>query len=190
MRTCDVPECERRHLAKGYCKIHYYRVQRTGSPFGSTKLTLEQRLNSRLVEGPVPEVDPSLGPCLLWTGSLSKSARSGGYGYLNDGTGRRVYVHRVNYEAHVGPIPKGLEIDHLCRVRHCARPEHLEPVTRRENQLRGDTFAARNIAKSECPAGHPYDDANTYVYPKGRKCRACNRTRERRRKEKLRRASR
>jgi hypothetical protein len=68
-----------------------------------------------------------------------------------------------------------LTIDHLCRVRHCVNPDHLEAVTCRENLLRGETLQAANVAKTECPQGHPYDEENTYVYPNGRRdCRTCN----------------
>lgn len=63
--------------------------------------------------------------------------------------GRRVMVHRVSYETFIGPIPKGLEIDHLCRVKVCANPEHLEAVTHQENVRRGDLALANHLRAVE-----------------------------------------
>lgn len=134
--------------------------------------------------------------CWLWTGVISDQ----GYGLIRrDGRYRR--AHRVNYERCVGPIPSGLVLDHLCRVTRCVRPNHLEPVTSAENTRRGDFSHLRetrpnhfhgvaviNAAKTHCPQGHPYDEANTYIerYNGARRCRKCwnaikQRQRERRR---------
>lgn len=78
------------------------------------------------------------------------------------------------YEAFVGPIPDGLQLDHLCRNRGCINPGHLEPVTNRENARRG----LHGILLERCPHGHPYDDENTVVNSAGgRECRACIRER-------------
>lgn len=101
--------------------------------------------------------------------------RSHGYGQIGvPGVGVR-YVHRVAYEAWKGPIPDGLQIDHLCRVRDCCNPDHLEAVTCRENLVRGVGFTAKHAATTHCPAGHPYDAVNTYVRAGrgGRDCRRC-----------------
>lgn len=83
--------------------------------------------------------------------------------------GAYIYAHRIIYAFHRGPIPEGLQIDHLCRNRACIRIDHLEVVTIGENVRRGAAFV------THCPAGHPYDEANTYYTPsKGhRVCRAC-----------------
>jgi HNH endonuclease len=100
--------------------------------------------------------------CWLWTGTKDRD----GYGKAR---GKR--AHRVLYETVVGPIPAGLHIDHLCRVRHCVNRGHMEPVSQRENQRGG----LSGVLKTHCPAGHAYDEANTYLYRGARFCRACNR---------------
>ena len=112
--------------------------------------------------------------CWLWTGQLSNA----GYGMLL--VSRRMRnAHRWAYEYFVGPVPEGLEIDHLCRIRRCVRPDHMEAVTRSVNQLRGNSWWRR---KTHCPRGHPYDSANTLSYGKKpkRQCRMCTNDRKRR----------
>ncbi|MFJ3170616.1 HNH endonuclease signature motif containing protein [Streptomyces roseus] len=109
--------------------------------------------------------------CWIWTAGLSPD----GYGKFSSG-GRYVRAHRLAYSTLIGPIPPGLHLDHLCRVRRCVNPAHLEPVTHRENILRGATLPAANAAKTHCPQGHAYDEANTHREPDGRRrCRICQR---------------
>lgn len=92
-----------------------------------------------------------------------------GYGAFTIRRGMIVKAHRFAYELFVGPIPDGLDLDHLCRVRHCVNPAHLEPVTRRENALRGVGPTAVNARKSHCIHGHPLTEGQ------GRRiCRTCN----------------
>jgi len=130
-------------------------------------------LRDRVLAGLV--IDPS--GCLLWQHELDKD----GYGRLRLGK-RWIRVHRAMFEWFAGMIPPGLEPDHLCRVRRCASPAHLELVTHRENMLRGEGIGSLNAAKTHCgTCGMPYDEANTYITPTGRRdCRACNRDRVRR----------
>jgi hypothetical protein len=109
--------------------------------------------------------------CWPWTAALTGD----GYGRIRGTSGQRIMAHRLAYELSVGPIPDGLTIDHLCRVRACCNPAHLEPVTNRENIRRGEGLAVLNAAKTHCPQGHPYDEANTQWVGGMRKCRICNR---------------
>lgn len=110
--------------------------------------------------------------CWEWTGAHT----GGGYGATYK-SGRQVVAHRIAYELLVGPIPEGLQLDHLCRNRGCVNPAHLEPVSQRVNLLRGDTVVARHAAKTHCDAGHPFDLFNTYWWHGARHCRACRRER-------------
>lgn len=118
------------------------------------------------------------GDCWVWTGSRVPR----GYGRLRLSSPRRmVYAHRWAYEWFIGPIPEGMEIDHLCRNPSCVNPDHLEAVTHRENVHRGEA-GRNNRDKTHCPKGHRYDEENTA--PRvggGRRCRACLREGDRRR---------
>lgn len=97
---------------------------------------------------------------------------------MKDQHGRMRKVHRLMYVEMVGPIDD--ELDHLCAVRLCASPAHLEDVTTRENLHRAVPWAFQ-VAKTHCPAGHPYDEVNTYWRKDhyGRRCRQCKRDRRR-----------
>lgn len=143
---------------------------------------IEDRFWSKVdKDGPVPDYRPELGPCWLWT------AGQWGEGYGRFWvSGRPVSAHRFAYEFLVGPIPSGLQIDHLCRVRNCVNPAHMEPVTNRVNTLRGmgPTVAGlRMSTKTHCPQGHPYDEANTRWWRNERLCRACGRACVQRRRQ-------
>ena len=106
--------------------------------------------------------------CWLWTAGRVWN----GYGRFKV-AGRHVYAHRFAYELLDGPIPDGLQLDHLCRVRHCVNPAHLELVTNRENSLRGESFSAINAAKTHCPQGHPLTPENLVPSALRRGSRAC-----------------
>jgi len=137
---------------------------------------LPARWHNRIQIGPIP---PGLHtPCWIWTGSQNGK----GYGKVSY-LGQRHRTHRFSYELLVGPIPAGLQIDHLCRVRPCMNPQHLEPVTPKVNQERSE-----RATKTHCIHGHPFSGDNLRVkYRNGlpeRSCRAC--TRQRKREYKLR----
>lgn len=90
-------------------------------------------------------------------------------------SGKRLRAHRAIYEALVGKIPDGLVLDHLCRITRCINPEHLEPVTVAENNLRGVGTFAQNARKIHCPNGHFYSGDNLMIRKDGaRVCRECN----------------
>ena len=116
------------------------------------------------------------GGCWLWLGKLTEK----GYGiFVMDG--KSIPAHRVSWELTNGQIPEGLQIDHLCRVRACVNPVHLEPVTNLENTLRGENFIAVHAAKTHCSNGHPFDEINTRIDMRNgrqlRVCRTCQKVR-------------
>jgi hypothetical protein len=110
------------------------------------------------------------GGCWLW-----KRGKSRGYGRFFVSS-KGVKAARFSYEYHRGPIPDGLEPDHLCRVSACVNPWHLEAVSHRDNVLRGESPAAVNAQKTKCKNGHQFTPENTITYPKGsRRCLICRR---------------
>lgn len=113
--------------------------------------------------------------CWLWRGTIDNY----GYGRLvSRSTGRAIVMgaHRVSYVLHVGPISDGLQIDHLCRVRDCVNPAHLQAVSIAENIARGET-GIHQRAVTHCPKGHPYEGDNLSISQGGRVCIACRRAR-------------
>jgi hypothetical protein len=139
---------------------------------------LDEQLRSKIA------VDRETG-CWVWTAALSQ-----GYGYVR----RRRKTHkaaRVIYVLLVGPIPDGLQLDHLCRNRACVHPHHLEPVTSRENTMRGLNPSAAKARQTHCKRGHDFNEENTRINPRNgtRTCRVCHRERERERVQRLRTAA-
>ena len=126
--------------------------------------------------GPAPAYQPELGPCWLWRGGISGGGARGGGGYGSfyiPHLSRNVGAHRYAYEFCVGLIPEGLQIDHLCRVRNCVYPWHMEPVTQQENISRGEGGSLHR-GKTHCLYGHPFSSANTLVgRNEWRWCRTC-----------------
>jgi hypothetical protein len=151
------------------------------------KLTPEERFWAKVDRnGPVPEYRPDLGPCWLWLRYVDPA----GYGRfcLNLIS---AYAHGVAYTWANGPVPKDLELDHLCRIRHCVRPDHLEAVTHQVNALRGEGYWAQQARRSAanpkppkrdktvCKRGHSLspESGNLYTWRnhhgRGWACRLC-----------------
>lgn len=110
--------------------------------------------------------------CWLWTGGLGNS----GYGQSSL-RHKSISAHRLSYEIFVGKIPPGFHVDHLCRVRLCVNPKHLEAVSPRENVMRSNCTGANNIRKTHCIRGHEFTGNNLRVYyyhgKKQRICKTC-----------------
>lgn len=107
--------------------------------------------------------------CWIWQGHIDQK----GYGQTSY-RGKHDRAHRVFYIMFKGEIPKGKELDHLCRKPACVNPDHLEAVTHRINQLRGSSWVSKNYRKTHCPKKHEYTKENTYMNPSGsRVCRIC-----------------
>jgi hypothetical protein len=132
--------------------------------------------------GPVPEFAPHLGPCWMWTGA--KVECQPGHFYGSAALRGERYAHRNAYILAVGPIPDGLQLDHLCRVTLCVNPTHLEAVTARENVHRGKNGVLRHLRAprrppTHCVRGHERTPENM---TSGRNCRKCARVRYERRR--------
>ena len=178
-RDCSVVGCDRASCARGLCKGHHKRMMKFGDP-GQPFMPIpprEERFWSRVCKaGTIPHERPELGPCWEWQGHVLPT----GYGSLVL-AGKNNRAHRLAYEFVKGEIPAGLDLDHLCRNRTCVNPDHLEPVTRRENFLRGMSPAAIVLRTNRCIRGHLLSPDNVYVNPNPpnrRFCRACRRERD------------
>lgn len=169
MRTCSIEDCGDKHEANGLCRKHYQRMRRT-----------ERRDTPTILERIMERTVVTSSGCFEF-----QSTQRNGYGYIRaEGKNRR--VHRLAYELLIGPVPDGLQLDHLCRNRACWNVgEHIETVTVRENVLRGRSHVAANARKTQCLRGHKFDDANTGIDAEGdRYCRECGRERVRKRRAK------
>lgn len=130
---------------------------------------LIDRLRERFKENPIG--------CWEWVGTKN----SDGYGMFSFRKNGRITsngAYKLVYEALVGIVPKGKQLDHLCRNRSCVNPSHLEPVTARENMIRGVNPCAKNARKTHCKRGHEFTKENTRITTdevgrKGRLCRVC-----------------
>ena len=171
---CRVDGCSSPPRGLGWCSKHYQRWRTHGDPLG-----LVSDVDHRIQFLSRVEIDPS--GCWLWTGKLDTHGygRSPGYGLTKNGG----MAHRVAYMMFVGPIPDGLELDHVyangCRNHNCVNwVDHLEPVTHAENMRRH--HAVRQPIDRCRRAGHPYDEANTRIDALGHRiCRACDKSPER-----------
>ena len=127
---------------------------------------------TRLMKYVSPE--PNSG-CWLWTGTVNNL----GYGLIYDGQQKRMLLaHRVSFAFHRREIPPGKVLDHLCRVTFCVNPDHLEPVTQKENLRRGDWRSSAVHwfkTKTACKRGHEFTEENIYWWRNERQCRSCRR---------------
>jgi hypothetical protein len=165
---CSIDRCPRKSHGRGWCKKHYQRWSRNGDVLWEP-LSIEERFWKK-----VNKTDT----CWLWTGAITGA----GYGHLYIDY-KDVYAHRLAYEFLVGPIPEGLVLDHLCRVHNCVRPDHLEPVTDKENLARGEATLFQT-SKTHCPQGHEYAGENLYLSSTNRRyCRTCQNVNQKRRRQ-------
>lgn len=137
-------------------------------------MELAQRLLSHV------EPEPLTG-CWLWSASVDRCGYGRiGVGSRKDGSRTNGLAHVVAFELFSGPVPEGKQLDHLCRVRCCVNPAHLEPVTWQENLRRGISQKELGARVTHCPQGHEYTPENTRLCRKGggrytRGCRICGR---------------
>lgn len=176
-RICSIEACDRSIEARGWCKAHYGRWKKHGDVQAHKPLGVSRALlNSLTVDERFWLKVDATGDCWTWTGAH----KSSGYGSFWNGE-KSVLAHRYSYKTLVGGIPEGLELDHLCRVRDCVNPDHLEPVPAVVNVRRG---AAGRAGKTwtHCRYGHEYAEENTR-YGKNRDgstfriCKACEKRR-------------
>lgn len=185
-RTCSVGGCTKPHDAKGFCKMHYARWRAYGDPLALPKRLVGADAIDKLAAR--MKIDAETG-CWLWQGASRNN-----YGTIWV-DGRCLTSHRVAYELLVGPVPDGMDVDHVChsedltcqggatcRHRLCFNPDHLEPVTRRENAHRGRGLHGQ----THCKYGHELTPENTYAIMEGRwvrrRCRICESARRLRRR--------
>jgi hypothetical protein len=172
---CSADGCTKKARAKSLCDAHYTRLRLHGSAdiiLVRRGWSVEQRFDA--------DIDRASGSsCWIWRGPLDSS----GYGMIYVSHGRFLRAHRYSYQRFVGAIPDGWDVDHLCRKPACANPAHLQAVTHAVNCLRGIGIHAQNARKTHCKHGHEFTPANTHRTPEGfRRCRACNRDKQRRRR--------
>lgn len=153
MTSCAHADCDKTAHARGYCRTHYRALRKT------------EELPLRWPKDPITRFwfrVSKQSDCWIWLGARNAS----GYGVIH-WDDRDQMAHRIAYELEVGPISPDRQIDHLCRNRACVNPDHLEPVTMKQNIQRA--------MRTYCRRGHEYTEENVYWYYGKRHCRACQR---------------
>ncbi|MEU4967832.1 HNH endonuclease signature motif containing protein [Streptomyces smyrnaeus] len=179
-RGCSKPLSGIR-VRRGRCRRCYYQLLKDHKEGRIGLSEIEGNWPPRTFTGNLQASRASANECWEWTGELSEK----GYGRTQR-KGRYTGAHRAVYEHLVGPIPEGLVLDHLCRNPPCVNPAHLEPVTNRDNILRGIGVGAINAQKTHCIRGHEFTPENTLRLgpnwpggPDRRACRTCRRAKNR-----------
>lgn len=166
-KICCVDGCKRKHHARGYCQTHYCRVKQ----YGRLELLPREQLEKRFWA----KVDKQ-DKCWIWKGTITPLGY-GNWTWREDGLFHTDSAHHFAFVRSGREIPEGYHLDHLCRNRSCCNPDHLEPVTPRENTLRGIGPSALNARKTHCKRGHQFTQDNTYLkngkYGVLRVCRKC-----------------
>lgn len=142
--VCSIEGCESPNSSRGWCRHHYNLWHKHGDPMGAPVVTSSQRFWAKVHVGPVPEYRSDLGPCWLWGGAINRD----GYGSAwIDGAAISAHIYSFIVFGGQPPGSAGLELDHLCRVRRCLNPTHLELVTHAENMRR-----SRDALRQERPS--------------------------------------
>lgn len=178
-RPCMINGCDRRVNANDLCSMHDRRMRKTGTTDPQPRKTIpaEIRFWAKVDRnGPTPAHRPELGPCWLWIAALAE----GGYGAFRVSRALATTAHRWSYEHSNSPIPDGAFVCHHCDVPRCVRPEHLFLGTLLVNNQ--DMFhkgRSRQQQATHCPAGHEYNEENTFFDAGRRRCKSCRRTKRR-----------
>lgn len=171
---CDRHGYENLGIARNIARARIQEGERSDDPKTRLIAVLGERVTDRIAFGAPDE-------CWPWLGHLNDH----GYGRL-DFRGRSVFAHRLVYETVIGPIPEGLNLDHLCHKpeecasgdacphRRCANPRHLAATRIRDNVLRGTGPSAKNARATHCKHGHALTDDNVFVRGGSRYCRTCD----------------
>lgn len=172
LTECSIEGCSRPVCARGWCKLHYDRWSRLGDPLASVSVLHDPTID--FVTKFWMRVEKESDGCHNWTGLKNPK----GYGkmrFVRDDGSICQYAHQWVWEQEHGRVPKGMTLDHyVCDNESCVRVSHMRITSVRENVLRSDGIAARNLAKTHCKYGHPFTGENLKIRANGgRSCAIC-----------------